>query len=492
MRYLAKLLLVAVLSCPALVLAGPVGGGTARPEAQDAIAVRVDPRVELVTVVARLAGLAEYRLPGIPAYDRAVDAHFTHQAAHPAVMMLKRLQVERGIGYNAVVEAALSASPQDWTPAVALTPWPDGLDRRWDATSLRAFQAAMGDFARDSDAEAFFAAQQPLYAQVEAAVRGNLQGRLEAGWYRTQVPARAVAAFTVIPALLAGNNSYGPHLRLADGREQVFGVLATPALADGAAIEYPADPQLALLVHEFHHSFLNPWVDAHADVLLPAAQPLYEASAARMQALAYGDPRIMLYESLVRANTLRYLRRHGEDAVLRRLLAEDRGKGFAWTPALADLLDAEGAQPAFDDATATRVARLIADWGRDGGARVAAEEARLEAERKARQAQGPQILALLPAQDAEVAPGATELEVHFDRPMAPGLSIFGDVPQISGKPRWNDSATILYLPVTLAPGGRYRLYLNSEEAQRIRSVAGEPLAPREWRFSARGVPAATD
>lgn len=489
MRFAAQILLIAALACPASAMAGTARDGAAPAAADEAIGVHVDPRVELVTVVARLAGLEEYRMPGIAAYDRAVDAHFARHAGHPAVALLKRLHDERGIGYNAPIEAALAASPRDWTLSIALAPWPAGLDKRWDEPSLRAFLAAMGEFARDSDAAAFLAGQQPLYAQVEAAVRGNLQGRLEAGWYRTQVPAHAHASFTVVPALLAGSNSYGPHLPGPGGGQQVFGVLATPAHADGAPIGYPADPQLALLVHEFHHSFLNPWVDAHAGVLLPAAEPLYAAMAPRMQALAYGEPRILLYESLVRANTLRYLRRHGEDAVLRRLLAEDRGKGFAWTPALADLLDAEGPQPAFDDATAVRVAALLADWGRHGGARVAEEEARLAAERRAQLAQGPQIVAMLPAQDGELPPGPTELELRFDRPMAPGLSIFGDVPEITGKPRWNDAATILYLPVKLAPGRQYHLYLNTEEAQRIRSAAGEPLVPREWRFRASGVSA---
>lgn len=73
-------------------------------------------------------------------------------------------------------------------------------------------------------------------------------------------------------------------------------------------------------------------------------------------------------------------------------------------------------------------------------------------------------------------------EVHFDRPMAPGLSIFGDTPDIAGKPSWDDSRTILYLPVKVSPGARYHLYLNSSDATSIRSADGEPLIPREWRF----------
>lgn len=177
----------------------------------------------------------------------------------------------------------------------------------------------------------------------------------------------------MVPGLLDGLNSYAS--RIGD---TVYAVLGTPTIGDGDAIAYPADPQLALLVHEFHHACMNPWVDAHADVLLPAATRAFEVVQARLQALAYTSPQILLYETMVRANTLRYMRSHGEDAGFRRLVAEDTGKAFPWTPALADLLDVDARDGGgFGPETPARVAALLDDWARDGGARIA------EAERQA-------------------------------------------------------------------------------------------------------------
>lgn len=468
-------------------------GGSPAPVATSGIDVAVDPRVELVTVLARLAGLPEYQAAGIADYDAAVDAHFAPYRDHASVATMRRLARERHIGFNAPIELALLATPGTWAPAVPLSPLPDFLDPRWDPASAHDFLDAARRFERDTGAEAFFASQRPLYDAVEAAVRANLAGRLETAWYGAQMPRRGAVRFRVVPALLAGANNYGPHIRHADGGMEVYGVLGTPTHRAGERIQYPADAQLSLLVHEFHHPYMNPWADAHADVLLPPATALFDAVQARMRELAYGEPRILLYESLVRANTLRYLRAHGEDATWRRLMAEDRAKGFPWTPALADLLDARAAQaPPFDaaneQATTRAVAALLTEWGRDHGTKVAAEARRLAEEERARLAAGPQVR-LMPADGAVVdATQVSWLELHFDRPMAPGIAIYGDPPRITGKPAWDEARRVLRIPVALAPGASYRLSLNNEEAGGFRSADGEVLAPRTWHFTARPAP----
>ena len=489
-----------LLPCAALLLALPIACATARPIANEAapvagqqsaitspVPVRVDARVELVTALARLAGYPEYQMPGIAAYDAAVDAHFGRFRGHPSVALFRQLRESHGIGYNAPVELALVAKFDAWQPAVPLAPFPAWMDKRWDADSVRAALAAVDRFARDTDAAAFFAAQQPLYAQVEAAVTANLSQRLDPNWYATQTPKRAISGLTVVPALLAGNNSYGPQVGNADGTTALYAVLATPAMPLGATISYPPDAQLALLVHEFHHPYMNPWADAHAKTLLPEAQKLFRVVQARMTALAYGSPDILLYETLVRANSQRYLRSHGESLVLQRAIKEDQDKGFLWVPALAEMLDARAAAGTlrYDEDTARDIAGLLEQWSRDDGAKIVAEQARLAAVAKDRLAQGPQILTYVPAQGAEVDSTLSMLELHFDRPMAPSLAIFGETPEVAGRPSWDAETRVLRLPVRVEPGASYRLRLNTETDLKMKSADGEVLVPREWRFSVR-------
>ena len=471
----ARVVLALSLFMPCLVHAG----------SESDVEVGVDRRVELVAVMARLAGFDEYKAPGIAQYDQAIHDHFDGFRNHPSIQLLNLLREQRGIAYNAPIEMALIAQPETWKPLVDLSPWPVFLDSRWDAPSAEAFLAAAAKFEQDTKAQAFFDSQQPIFDQVRTSVAGNLAGRLHANWYQTRMPNRDITGFKVVPALLAGPNSYGPHIRYRDGHEEVFGILATPEFGPGAVISYPANSQLALLVHEYHHSYMNPWADEQAELLMPAADTLFAAVQPRMKELAYGQARIMLYETLVRANTLRYLRHYHETDVLAAAIAEDRSKGFPWTPELADLLDSldQSNGKLFVTDTARRIAVLLHDWGQGNGARISAEMERLAAEEQAHLAKGPQILQFVPAQDAMVGTDFGMLEIHFDRPMSPGLAIFGDLPEVAGNPTWDEAMEVLRLPVKLSPGARYHLYLNSRDSDKMRSANGEPLVPREWWFS---------
>lgn len=81
-----------------------------------------------------------------------------------------------------------------------------------------------------------------------------------------------------------------------------------------------------------------------------------------------------------------------------------------------------------------------------------------------------------------VAPGPDVLEIEFDRPMASAIHLFGDLPQVTGAPCWDEDGRVLRIPVSLLPGTRYRLSFNEGVAGGFRGADGEVLAPREWIF----------
>ena len=61
-------------------------------EPAPAIGIRVDARVEIASVMARLAGFEEYQVAGLADYDAAVDAHFAPFRGHPAIATLRDLR----------------------------------------------------------------------------------------------------------------------------------------------------------------------------------------------------------------------------------------------------------------------------------------------------------------------------------------------------------------------------------------------------------------
>ena len=89
--------------------------------------------------------------------------------------------------------------------------------------------------------------------------------------------------------------------------------------------------------------------------------------------------------------------------------------------------------------------------------------------------------------DTQVEPDLATLELHFDRPMNGSMSIFGEAPEVTGKPAWNEEKTVLKIPVKLIAGRSYQMRLNrgEEVSGGFRSAAGEPLVPRPWHFTVK-------
>ncbi len=92
-------------SAPGPAAPAAAGDAAPAPAAGGAVRVTVDPRIELISILERLAGGQEYS-QGFPSpYRDAVDAHFASFRDHAAVALTKKLRDEHGIAFNAPVDS---------------------------------------------------------------------------------------------------------------------------------------------------------------------------------------------------------------------------------------------------------------------------------------------------------------------------------------------------------------------------------------------------
>ena len=115
------------------VVAAPVW---AQVEQGPEVDVRVDPRVELLSVVFRLAGSPEYSRGRVERYAEAVDAHFGPFRRHSVIAHAKRLRALAGVSFDAV--ASFSVHLDDAMPpgeGMEFEPLPSRLDQRWGCSA---------------------------------------------------------------------------------------------------------------------------------------------------------------------------------------------------------------------------------------------------------------------------------------------------------------------------------------------------------------------
>lgn len=324
-----------------IVLMGCGGGAKAKPRPtglDPRITVAVDPRVELLCVVSRLAGYPEYGKPPSTAYGRDVDTHFARWREHPAVVTARALRAEHGIGYNAPMGLAVYLDAA-FIPIRPLTaPLPE-LDERWNQVDLEAYVAQLQDFAQVTGFAAFLAAHRELHAAVEAEVRRALDGARVVDWYDAHFGPRPNATFLVAPGLLTGEMAYSAQAVDDDGARESLQVVYLPP-AGPSGIPTPPRDLLYLLVHEFAHGYVNPALAPHADVVVPAATPLHARHAEVMARQHYPTATIMVNESVVRALVVLYAKDRGPEGAAVAQMTYERQRGFLWIKPLADALAA--------------------------------------------------------------------------------------------------------------------------------------------------------
>src|SRR5436853_7195050 len=86
------------------------------------VSPKVDPRVELLSIVFRLAGNSEYNMSPLKTYTADIDSYFSPYKEHPAVVLARKLASERDVGFDAVMGMSIRlSSPPAIKALVAFT-----------------------------------------------------------------------------------------------------------------------------------------------------------------------------------------------------------------------------------------------------------------------------------------------------------------------------------------------------------------------------------
>jgi hypothetical protein len=102
------------------------------------------------------------------------------------------------------------------------------------------------------------------------------------------------------------------------------------------------DDVLRIIVHEFTHSYVNPWVDEGMQTLRPAGEALIRARQAEFERTGYGqgaefNPDV-LYETITRTLVILYLSDTAGGEEARRQPERDSSRGWVWLPAVVGRL----------------------------------------------------------------------------------------------------------------------------------------------------------
>ncbi len=432
---------------------------------------KVDRRVELLSIVFRLAGNPEYNMNTFRKYAGDIDEYFRPSAAHPVVALAKQLAARQGVGFDAVMAMAVHLSqPPELKPVVDFT---DNIpEPRWGQTSASQFASLLADFYKTAGAEKFFRAHEGVYRAAERSLAEAIRS-IDMQWFKRYYGALPAESYALLIGVNNGGGNYGPRVVHPDGREDLFSIIG---VSDADSAGNPAFDKGVLLsiVHEFSHSFVNPAVDRHLGRFEDEATAVFTPIADQMKRMAYGDPRTMVVEALVRASVIRYLRAHDSGSVnIPKLIMREQANGFVFMDELDALMGKyekdRGGKPTFESFMPNIVDFFVDISQRIGDLVKSFDEKCVHVTSIAPFANGA----------IDVAPSIAEIIVHCDRELDPAAGYSIDLGAggrehfpIAGKPAFEEKGRTLRLPVRLKPDWEYSFVLTPLA---FASADGHPL-----------------
>lgn len=474
------------------------------------IQVYVDPRVELMSIIFRLAGNGEYNQRGVFLYVTDIEKHFGPFREHSVVEMAKNLRKIAGVGYDAPMSLAIYLTdPPELAERIDFEKYPELLDRRWTTETARNFLKEARQFVKDSDFMKFLHDHQDFYSVILERAQNFVKKEVHPEWFTSFFGSGAEGKFIIALAPNNGGPSYGPCYRSPDGIIEYYSVLGLgyPLLDEAGLPVFENIGFLTTIIHEFCHSFVNPLVDRHQQALSSLGEKLFPLAESFMRNQAYARWQAMMMETFVRTCVARYLLAFKGEEEAEAEVARQMARQFVLVEKLYSLLgefeSQRGSYATFDSFLPVMIsalenmsknpeefAKIKNRLDTIAAERKEAARKRFE-ELKAHPERLPKVVETIPADgDVAVDPGLKEIRIEFDRSMNQN-TLFIPIentkfPEFTGEFRWESNSKIFILGVKFEPDTEYGYGLNSELAQNFADEKDTPLLPVVIRFKTGG------
>jgi len=302
------------------------------------IVAKVDKRVELLSIVFRLAENEEYSTDYFKNYAADINKYFQPYKSHPLIVFAKTIADEKGISYDAVMAMAIQLNqPPLLTPIVSFNQRLP--DPRWNVEDATKFISLLKQFYTQTNFENFFNEHTSLY-NIAIKRFNEVAKDVDYNWYKSYYGRMPAATFNLIIGLGNGGQNYGPHLVYPNGREEMYAIMGTWSADSVGLPTYDKVTFLPTIIHEYNHSYINPLVENNLKELEKPAQETFNQLKEEMERAGWGNWKTMLYETLVRACVAQYIKKHDRDSLnIHEYIYNERKSGYIWIDSVINWLE---------------------------------------------------------------------------------------------------------------------------------------------------------
>ena len=290
---------------------------------------KVDERVELLSIIFRLAGAEEYNSTIFNLYTDKIENHFEKYKDHELIEFAKVLNQENGIGFDGVMRMATHLGPApEFLPLVNFS---DSIpSEKWGKNNSEKFVRLLREFYIDAGCKEFFASNIELHKKSSNNFL-PIYKQIDLEWYKSFYGKEPNEKFIIVNGLGNGGANYGVDVLLPNKSRKVYAIMGTWTVDNLGMAEFGFNDYFPILIHEFNHSFVNNLIEKNIEKFEKSGVALYKVVGKKMADQAYTDYKIMLSEALVRAAVVRYMKDHDFNiVVIEKEIQDQMDKGFFW------------------------------------------------------------------------------------------------------------------------------------------------------------------
>jgi len=310
-----------------------------RPEEKIEMQIKVNPTIELFSLIHHFAGDNQYNERLLPEYLEEVDRYFSPFKDHPAVNFAKKCSTQHLINGDAPMALAVTIGPPPaLEPRIDLSSLPKDFDPRWDLTLIKDYLKHARSFAIDSRFMEFHNNHNHFHDQAVANLKEMLTKEHFFQWYHDFFGYHP-DNFSLYIGLLNGSCNYGYSLTLPEGRMESVSILGARRPDSNGAPTYPKSRFLPVIIHEFCHSYINPLTISQPVLLKELGESLLVSHRNQMTQMGYNVWNVILNEYMVRACTIRFLAQSEGQTKATQWMERDKKGGFLAIEGLVKLLE---------------------------------------------------------------------------------------------------------------------------------------------------------
>ncbi|MDN3707021.1 DUF4932 domain-containing protein [Myroides ceti] len=369
---------------------------------------KADERVEILSIVFRLADSEEYSSERFKLYKDKIQSFYEPYQNHELIAFIKKLRNENGVGYDAVMSMAIHLD-ENLNPLIPFTD--DIPDERWGKDNAVEFVRLLKKFYQESNSKQFFKENKKLYTEVSERFL-PIYEHLDRSWYPKFYGKEPNENFIIINGLGNGGGNYGPSINLPNGKRDVYAIMGTWKTDSLGMAEFTIENYFPTLLHEFNHSFVNYLLQKNPEPFRANGEKIYKVVAGEMQNQAYADWETMVNEALVRAAVIKYMKdHHFSKEEIEKETNEQLNRGFIWIEDLLSELEQYGANRKKYPTLESYMPNLIKAYNRYADD-INMYKEKLDAKR-------PKVVSMseFTNGDQQVKNSLKQLTINFDRPL---------------------------------------------------------------------------